>query len=590
VNSTANLEEKDGKTHVIGNNTEGALLNWLRESRIEYGELRLQFPVLYRILFSSERKRMTTVIKHGDRLVALVKGAPEWVLEKSDFVLGEDGNTSPMTEAKRQEIRARLQEAAARAMRTLAFAYTSPPDGIPNTEEGLHAIRDTLESRLVYVGFLAIRDPLRGDVKEAVDQCRQAGIEVKMITGDNVETARAIGHEIGLVARADEPIDVAGGAILTSAHFNELTDDQLKQQLPKLRILARARPLDKYRMVRLLQDLGEVVAVTGDGTNDAPALKKADVGLAMGIAGTEVSKEASKIVLLDDSFSTIVKAVHWGRSLYENIQRFIQFQLTINVSALTVTFLGILIGIKTPFTVLQLLWINVIMDTFASIALCSEPPRPGVMALPPKRKDENIVTPTMVRTIFITAGFFIVVMLGLLFGLKGDPDRPGWFAADRTARPEARWSLEVGASHLPLPARDLEPVKDKSGRRIPFRFTVADTSEASDIRGQEGTVNFSVLQVSLFFTIYVFFQVWNQINCRSLTPEASGFQRIFQNPMFIAIASTVAIGQVLIVTFGGRVFNVEPLGVVAWVAIIAFTSTVLIFAETSRMVRLATRR
>ena len=182
--------------------------------------------------------------------------------------------------------------------------------------------------------------------------------------------------------------------------------------------MARARPLDKFRMVKLLQELGEVVAVTGDGTNDAPALKKADVGLAMGIAGTEVAKEASKIVLLDDSFATIVKAVHWGRSLYENIQRFIQFQLTINVSALAIAFLGPFFGVKPPFTVLQLLWINVIMDTFASIALCSEPPRPGVMRLPPKKRDESILTPAMLRTIVTTAVFFVVVMMALLCGME----------------------------------------------------------------------------------------------------------------------------------------------------------------------------
>src|SRR6202035_104344 len=261
----------------------------------------------------------------------------------------------------------------------------------------------------------------------------------------------------------------------------------------------------------------------------------------MGIAGTEVAKEASKIVLLDDAFSTIVKAVHWGRSLYENIQRFIQFQLTINVSALTITFLGILFfGVKAPFTVLQLLWINVIMDTFASIALCSKPPRPGVMALPPKRRDENIVNPAMVRSIFITAAFFIVVMLALLVMMKGEPNNQGWFAGD------GPWSLEAGGSHLAVPAKDLEAVK-VDGTAIAYKYKVLDTAEEAAFRGQVGTVNFTVLQVSLFFSIYVFFQVWNQINSRSLSPEVSGFHRILQNPTFLAIAGTVAVCQVVIV-------------------------------------------
>ncbi len=238
----------------------------------------------------------------------------------------------------------------------------------PRDEDALHAQREEIEKDLIFCGFVAIRDPLRPDVKSAVQECRDAGIEVMMITGDNIETARAIGREIGL-------LDAPDAMAITSAEFNAMSDDEVKANIDRIRIMARARPLDKFRMVKLLQDRQHVVAVTGDGTNDAPALKKADVGLAMGIAGTEVAKEASKIVLLDDSFSTIVKAVHWGRSLYENIQRFIQFQLTINVSALVIAFLGPFLGVKPPFTVLQLLWINVIMDTFAAIALCSEPPQ-----------------------------------------------------------------------------------------------------------------------------------------------------------------------------------------------------------------------
>jgi len=355
---------------------------------------------------------------------------------------------------------------------------------------------------------------------------------VKMITGDNVETARAIAADVGLIDRG-AAIDVPGAPVMTSPALEAMDDETLKARLPALRVVARARPLDKYRLVKALQELGQVVAVTGDGTNDAPALKRADVGLAMGIAGTEVAKEASKIVLLDDAFSTIVKAVHWGRALYENIQRFLQFQLTINASALTIAFLGPFFGVKPPFTVLQLLWINVIMDTFASIALCSEPPRPAVMAQPPKRRDESILTRPMLGTIFTTAAFFVVVMMALLAGME-------WYG----------WFRGGGAPSAEFPG-------------------------------------LSARQVSIFFSVYVFFQVWNQVNCRSLTPEESGLSGLGRNPTFLAIAGTVALVQVLIVSvpFLAGVFKVEPLGLVDWVWIVVGTASVVAFAEVARRLR-----
>jgi Ca2+-transporting ATPase len=553
VNSTANLEAKGDKLVTVGNSTEGALLAWLHESGLAYEQLRLQFDPLYQIHFSSERKRMTTVIRYGDRLVVLAKGAPEWLLEHSTHYQGADGTVRPWTEEARRALQSSLKDSASQAMRTLGFGYALLPADTPDDEDALHARRDALESGLVFVGFVAIRDPLRGDVKGAVAQCRRAGIEVKMITGDNVETARAIACDIGLLDRRDAPIDTADAVVLTSPKFNELyahlkelkglpapseaeakERDALTGQLTGLRVLARARPLDKYKMVELLQAGQQVVAVTGDGTNDAPALKKADVGLAMGIAGTEVAKEASKIVLLDDAFSTIVKAVHWGRSLYENIQRFIQFQLTINVSALTIAFLGPFFGIKPPFTVLQLLWINVIMDTFASIALCSEPPREGLLEAPPKRKDENILTPAMVKNIFLTAGFFVVAMMGLLAGMKYG----GWFAGGGAVDPE-------------------------------FGMTTR--------------------QVTIFFSVYIFFQVWNEINCRSLVPEVSGFHGLFGNPTFLTIGGIIAVVQVLIVSVPwlGQLFKVEPLGLVDWALVLAGTASVLVFAEVARRVRTA---
>lgn len=529
VNSTAGLEDKEGKTVTVGNTTEGALLSWLwagawaQSEPIDYAALRAKHPVLYQIHFSSDRKRMTTVAKVDGRAVALVKGAPEMILARCDTYLAADGTTRPLAEV-RDEVVTQLLAAAGDAMRTLAFAHAELPPDFPQQVDAIHARLDDIERGLVFVGFVAIRDPLREDVKQAVAECRAAGIEVKMITGDNIETARAIGREVGL-------LDSPGSLAMTSDEFESLPDDELKAKLPHLRILARARPLDKYRMVRLLQEQQHVVAMTGDGTNDAPSLKKADVGLAMGIAGTEVAKEASKIVLLDDAFSTIVRAVHWGRSLYENIQRFVQFQLTINVSALTIAFLGPFLGLRPPFTVLQLLWINVIMDTFAAIALCSEPPRPGLMRQPPKRRDESILTPAMLGNIFATAGFFVVVMIGLLVGMQ----HGGWFAG-----------------------------------------TGPKSVEFSEL---------TYRQVTIFFTVYVFFQVWNQINCRSLNPRESGLYRLFDNPQFLLIASLTVVGQVLIVTLGGVVFNVEPLGLIDWLVIAAATASVLVFAEVVRRIR-----
>jgi Ca2+-transporting ATPase len=568
VNSTANLESKQGKVVSVGNSTEGALLQWLREAGIDYQLLRKQFQPIYQIHFSSERKRMATVVPYGGRLVVLAKGAPEWVLGQCTHYQTADGQAKPWTPEARAAVEEFLRDSAGQAMRTLAFGYAELPPETPADAESLHARRDALESDLVFAGLVAIRDPLREDVKDAIDRCRQAGIEVKMITGDNVETARAIAYDIGLIDRRDAHIDTDDAVVLTSPKFNEL-HDRLKEmkgrgdgsaaavedRLANMRVLARARPLDKYKMVELLQNRQHVVAVTGDGTNDAPALKKADVGLAMGIAGTEVAKEASKIVLLDDAFSTIVKAVHWGRSLYENIQRFIQFQLTINVSALTIAFLGPFLGVKPPFTVLQLLWINVIMDTFAAIALCSEPPREGVMRLPPKRKDENILTRPMLVTIFGTAAFFVVVMTTLLLLMKGSPEQPGLFAGAAPKDPEA-WSSEFP--------------------------------------------ELTYYQVSIFFTVYVFFQVWNQINARSLTPEMSGFHGLLKNPTFLTIAGITAVVQVLIVSvpYVGTVFNVQPkdlqhwqpLGPLEWACILAGTASVLAFGEALRRVRLATRQ
>lgn len=541
VNSTAHLGEGKGIRPVIGNTTEGALLNWIgagleldptsADSAVprDYQQYRDEFPVVFRIHFSSERKRMLTVVEWGSEWLLLVKGAPETILQRSTHRLTADGRSEHLSERDITQTSEELATAARQAMRTLGFAQRSLPKTMTREQLEELATQDELEQDLTFLGFVGIRDPLRKDVQSALKECRAAGIDVKMITGDNEITARAIAEEAGLVRNAD-------AEILTSRTFNALSDEELKARMPGLHVLARATPLDKYRLVRLLQEQNQVVAMTGDGTNDAPSLRKADVGLAMGRTGTEVAKEASEIVLLDDAFSTIVKAVHWGRALYENIQKFILFQLTINVSALAIALIGPLIGLRPPFTVLQLLWINVIMDTFAAIALCSEPPRPGLMTSPPKRRDENILTRSMVMTIGSTAIFFVVVMMGLLVGMQ----HYGWFAQPPTG----------------------------------------DVSPAS-----QAFLGFTVRQVTIFFSVYVFFQVWNQINCRSLTPNQSGLSGVQHNPVFLAITGVIILGQLAIVSYGGTIFQVEPLSWQDWLLIAAVTSSVIVYAEVVRLLR-----
>lgn len=506
INSTAHLEEKEGKIVSIGNSTEGALLIWLKENKKDYAAIRAKAFVMHKAVFSPERKIMSTTINQSGEEVTLVKGAPEIIIASCKSMMQQDGTIQNLDAIDLGSIRQAMEQAASQAMRVLGFAIKQ------KTTDS--------DDALTLCGFICIQDPLRPEVRNAIADCKSAGIQVIMITGDNPITANAIGVEAGLAIEGKTEL-------ITSDMLAQMTDEQVKEHLPKLTILARAKPLDKYRIVKLLQEMQHVVAVTGDGTNDAPALKKADVGLSMGITGTEVAKEASKIVLLDDSFSTIVKAVLWGRALYENIQRFLQFQLTINLSALVIAFLGPFIGVRPPFTVLQLLWINVIMDSFAAIALCSEEPRKGLLEQKPKMRSESIITKNMAWEIVSTAFFFVIAMLALLLGMKNY----NWFAGGMPPDPE--WEFNPLNAH----------------------------------------------QVSIFFTTYVLFQVWNIINCRSLSAYESGLKGVFTNPTFLAVMLLILFGQVLIIQVGGSVFKVTPLGILDWAIILAATSVVIIKAE-----------
>lgn len=383
VNSTAELEKREDRMATVGNSTEASLLRWLHRAGISYQNLRTDYTPVIQNFFTSHTKQMSTVVSLEGRFYVLMKGAPEVIGARCDPV-------PDMTH---------LHDLAKRAMRTLAFAHVEIPN--PESEPDI----------LIWDGYVGIRDEVRPDVPQAVEFCKKAGIMVKMVTGDSLETAAAIARETGILTN---------GIVMTGPEFRELSESDRRKNVKNLQVLARSQPHDKLILVKALQENGEVVAVTGDGTNDAPALRNADVGLAMGIAGTEVAREASDIILLDDSFSTIERAVWWGRALYENIQRFLVFQLTINISAAVLTFIAPLLGYAPPFTIIQLLWINIIMDSLAALALCSEAPHPALMNKKPIPRDEPVITPYMTRAILITAGIFILGgIMAMGYGIPG---------------------------------------------------------------------------------------------------------------------------------------------------------------------------
>ncbi len=389
ANSTAFL---DGEGAPIGNPTEGALLIRLKEKGFDYAALREGAAIVDRMTFTTERKFMATIIRSGvnGKQLICVKGAPEIVRRMC------------LPDGKDKQVNEQLALFQGMAMRTLGIAYAET-----SADKCEEALRDP---QLLFVAVAAIADPVREDVPAAVKRCMNAGIAIKIVTGDTSATAREIARRIGLW---NDETDSARNEI-TGVEFAALSDEELLERIGDLKIMSRARPLDKQRLVRLLQQKGEVVAVTGDGTNDAPALNFANVGLSMG-TGTSVAKDASDITLLDDSFTSIASAVMWGRSLYRNIQRFVLFQLTINFAAIIVVFFGSLFGTEMPLTVVQILWVNIIMDTFAALAMASLPPNPAVMNEPPRPRDEFIITPAMARTIFTCGAVFVVILLGMLF-------------------------------------------------------------------------------------------------------------------------------------------------------------------------------
>ena len=512
VNSTAQLDMSGEKPQVLGNPTEGALLLWLAGRGVDYLDIKGRAKRLEELPFSTERKYMATVVKSatGEKIL-YVKGAPE-------IIFGMCKDKAGVT---KEEIDAQLLEYQNQAMRTLGFAYQVLKDG-DRTIENSRVVADNL----TFLGIVAISDPVRGDVPQAVRDVLDAGIKVKIVTGDTPGTAKEIGRQIGLW---DDKVD-GDRNIITGIEFAELSDEQLKDRVEDFKIIARARPMDKKRLVEALQANNEVVAVTGDGTNDAPALKSAHVGLSMG-DGTSVAKEASDITIVDNSFSSIGRAVMWGRSLYRNIQRFILFQMTVNVAACLIVLFGAFMGTQSPLTVTQMLWVNLIMDTFAAMALASLPPSPSVMKEKPRSREAFIINSPMWKSIVGVGGVFFLVLLGLVY----------YFNHTNITSLTEIFTAKLGA------ADGLSPY-----------------------------------ELSLFFTIFVFLQFWNMFNARAFETGRSALN-LKDCGGFEIIALFILLGQIAIVEIGGSFFNVVSIKFLDWVIIIGATSLVLWFGELFRL-------
>lgn len=393
VNATANIQQNNDKTYqFIGSPTECALLVALEKSGVHYSKFRKSSQIVHTYPFSSESKKMTTIIKFNRINIAYSKGSPEKILEMC-----------ALDSAMKYKIAKQIEEFEKQAKRIIAFAHI---DNVPSGD--YDKIRNMIERDMIFDGFVVITDPIRADVFDAVNRCRNAGIAVKMLTGDNIVTARAIAMELGLAKEESQ--------VFHADDIESMSDEELYRKIDKISVIARSTPSTKLRVVNMLKQKGNVVAVTGDGVNDAPAIKNADVGIAMGITGTEVSKEASDIVLLDDSFTTIVRAVHWGRGIYENFQRFIQFQLTVNFSAVIVVIVCVLLGKQSPFNTLQLLWINIIMDGPPALTLGLEPIREEMMKRRPIKRDSSIVTRDMMVRIAVIGIYITIIFFWQAFG------------------------------------------------------------------------------------------------------------------------------------------------------------------------------
>jgi Ca2+-transporting ATPase len=497
VNSTADVITREGESQIVGNSTEAALLAWMQHEGFDYTEHRDAYETVERRDFNSDRKYMLTAVRTDDAVVTYLKGAPEVVLDQcSAFVDGEQ--RIELTDELRSKMLEEVQGLAERGFRTLAFATARDEQSAWAVDEGM-----------AFLGYVAIRDPLREEVTLAVERCRSAGVRPIMITGDIKATAREIAANTGI--RGEH------GLVLDGAELRQLDDAEVDAKLDDLVVVARALPDDKQRIARLLQARGEVVAMTGDGVNDAPALARADVGVAMG-SGSQVAREAGDIVVTDDNFATIVRAIQWGRSVFENVRKFLQFQLTVNFVAVITAFTAALFGFGTPLTAVQLLWVNLIMDSLAALALALEPPTEDLYRQPPHGRNEPIISRQMAISI-VAAGAWMLAVLWVVLATN----------------------LVVGES--------------------------ASTA----------------YRTTMVFNVFVWLQLFNEINSRSVRFERNPFRGLLGSRAFLGVFAVTIVLQALIITFGGEVFSTTPLALIDWLWSIVIGATVLVVGAALRL-------
>ncbi|MBU3181762.1 calcium-translocating P-type ATPase, PMCA-type [Clostridium psychrophilum] len=509
VNSTADIEKNDddGDIKYLGSATECALL--LYNDDCDYVQERQDANIAHQIPFSSKRKRMSTVVNEEEGATVLTKGAPEIILKlcKYEHV---NCNEIELDEARRVEILSEIKKLETKSMRVLGFAYRNISEEVAMASE-----QGTLENDLVFTGFVGIRDPLRLDVKEAVETASKAGVSTKMLTGDNINTAIAIGKELGLLNGKYRAVE--------ATYIDTLTDDELKDEISTISIVARSKPDTKMRIVEALQKNGEVVAVTGDGINDAPALTKADVGIAMGIAGTEVSKNAADIILTDDSFGTIVKGIKWGRGIYENFQRFIQFQITVNIIAFLTAILSVIFDFQMPFTTIQLLWVNIIMDGPPALSLGLEPVRNAVLNRKPTNRNASIITKQMLKSMLANSIYITALLMAQM------------------------------------------------------KFDILGTGFPKD-----GVTGPNEMQTVLF-ALFAFSALFNAFNCREFGTD-SIFPNITKNTIFLKIISITAVVQIIITEVFSKFFNAVSLSVTMWLKVIVVSLFVIVVNEVVKLI------